>query len=158
MADPATALLFPALGGVYQALAPWGEALLRAAVGLALVPHGLRLFYGYFPGTGVNIGSFAACAQMLERSGYRPGQFWALVVFLTEFVAGPAMALGLFTRPAALAVFVLMFLSVVDHWKDGYFWNTRGVEYPAMWTIGALCFVLHGGGAISLDHLLGREF
>ena len=31
-------LIFPALGSLYQTLAPWAEALLRAVVGLALVP------------------------------------------------------------------------------------------------------------------------
>ena len=38
----ATPLIFPQLGPVYQALFPWAEALLRAVVGLTLVPHGLR--------------------------------------------------------------------------------------------------------------------
>jgi putative oxidoreductase len=152
------ALIIPELGAHYRIFEPWAEALLRAVVALALVPHGLRLFFGFFPGTGVNIGSFARFADVLDKTGYRPGKFWAVPVFLTEFVAGPAMALGLFTRPAALAVFILMFLSTVDHIKDGYFWNTRGIEYPAMWGIAALYFVFHGGGMISLDRLIGWEF
>ena len=38
----ATPLIFPQLGSLYQALAPWAEALLRVVAGLALVPHGLR--------------------------------------------------------------------------------------------------------------------
>ena len=156
MAD--TALIIPELGPLYRALAPFAEALLRAAVGLALIPHGLRLFYGFFPGTGVNIGSFGKFAEILDRTGYRPGRYWAIPVFITEFVAGPLMAAGLFTRPAAVAVTILMFLSIVDHIKDGYFWNTRGIEYPTMWTLGALYFVFHGGGAISLDRLIGWEF
>src|SRR5690349_14328615 len=113
-------LLIPELGALYRALEPWAEALLRAAVGLALVPHGLRLFFGFFPGTGVNIGSFARFAEMLDKTGYRPGRIWAVPVFLTEFVAGPLLAIGLLTRPAALAVFILMSLSTVDHIKDGY--------------------------------------
>ena len=156
MAD--TQLIIPELGSLYRALAPWAEALLRAGIGLALIPHALRLFYGYFPGTGVNIGSFAKFAEILDKTGYRPGRYWAVPVFITEFVAGPLMAVGLFTRPAAVAVTILMFLSIVDHIKDGYFWNTRGIEYPAMWTLGALYFVFHGGGAISLDRLIGWEF
>src|SRR5215210_8605109 len=110
-----TALTIPELGALYRALEPWAEALLRAAVGLALVPHGLRLFFGFFPGTGVNIGSFARFADVLDRTGYRPGKFWAVPVFLTEFAAGPLMAVGLLTRPAAAVVFILMLLSTVDH-------------------------------------------
>ena len=33
-----------------------------------------------------------------------------------------------------------------------------GFEYPAMWALGVLYFLINGGGLISLDHLLGFEF
>jgi putative oxidoreductase len=158
MPTGATPLVFPAMGAVYQVAGPAVEALLRAAVGLALVPHGLRLFYGFFPGTGVKLGGFAAFCAMLERGGYRPAKFWAVLVFLTEFVAGPMLAAGLLTRPAALAVCVLTFLSVAEHVKDGYFWNRQGIEYPGLWAIAALHFLANGGGLLSLDHWLGLEF
>ena len=42
-----TPLIFPSLAGLYQTLAPWAEALLRVVVGLALVPHGLRMAFGF---------------------------------------------------------------------------------------------------------------
>jgi len=158
MPSAATPLVFPVIGAAYQLAAPVTEALLRAAVGLALIPHGLRLFYGFFPGTGVKLGSFTAFCAMLDRGGYRPARFWAVLVFLTEFVAGPMLAVGLLTRPAALAVCVLTFLSVVEHVKDGYFWNRQGIEYPGMWALAALYFLAGGGGFLSLDHLLGFEF
>jgi hypothetical protein len=41
------------LADPFQVLAPWCEALLRAAVGLALVPHGLLASYSCVPGTGL---------------------------------------------------------------------------------------------------------
>ena len=54
-------------------------------------------------------------------------------------------------------LFALLALSAYDHAKyDGYFWNKSGIEYPAMWAAGALYFLINGGGAISLDHLLLR--
>jgi putative oxidoreductase len=97
---------------------------------------------------------------MYDRKGFRPGWFWAYCTVLTQFIAAPCVAIGLFTRPMALPLFALMALSAYDHAKyDGYFWNKMGVEYPAMWAIGALYFVVNGGGTISLDHLLlGFEF
>ncbi len=154
-----TPLIFPALGAVYAALAPYVEALLRFIVGMAMLPHGLRMCLGYFRGTGIAVSSVHNVAEMFDRKGYHPGKFWAYGVVLTQFVAGPCLALGLFTRPMALPVFVLMTLSACDHAKyDGYFWNKSGVEYPAMWAAGALFFLVHGGGTISLDHLLGFEF
>jgi putative oxidoreductase len=47
----------------------------------------------------------------------------------------------------------------IERWRVGkYFWNVLGLEYTLMWTIGALYFLVHGGGAYSLDRLLGWEF
>ena len=89
-----TPLIVPALGAVYQALYPWVEALLRVAVGFAIVPHGLRMCLGYFKGTGIAISSVEGVAQMFDRKGYRPGRLWAYGVVLTQFVAGPCVALG----------------------------------------------------------------
>ena len=154
-----TPLVVPALGALYAALAPYVEALLRFIVGMAILPHGLRMCLGYFRGTGIAVSSVHGVAEMFDRKGYRPGRFWACGVVLTQFGAGPCLALGLFTRPMALPVFVLMTLSAFDHAKyDGYFWNKSGVEYPAMWAAGALFFLVHGGGTISLDRLIGFEF
>jgi len=155
-----TPLIVPALGNVYQAIAPFVEALLRFLVGMAMVPHGLRMCLGYFKGTGIAVNNVHGVAAMFDRKGYRPGRLWAYGVVFTQFVAAPLLALGLFTRPMALPVFVLMALSAYDHAKyDGYFWNKSGIEYPAMWAAGALYFLIHGGGTISLDHLLlGFEF
>src|SRR4029450_8474211 len=93
-----TPLIFPQLGPVYQALFPWAEALLRAVVGLALVPHGLRNTFGMFPSTGVQSHNLTELAKQLDRDGYRPGKFWAPAISLTQLVAGPMLALGLFTR------------------------------------------------------------
>ena len=150
-----TPLIIPALGAVYQALAPWVEALLRFVVGMAIVPHGLRMCLGYFKGTGIAVSSVRGVAEMFDRKGYHPGRLWAYGVVVTQFVAGPCVALGLFTRPMALPLFALLVLSAYDHWKyDGYFWNKSGVEYPAMWALGALYFLVNGGGKFSLDHLL----
>ncbi len=152
-------LLVPALGAVYTALAPWTEALLRFAVGAAMVPHGLRMCFGYFRGTGGPVSTVADVAAFYDRRGYRPGWFWVSGTVLTQFIAAPCLALGLFTRPMALSLFLLLAASAYDHAKyDGYFWNKAGVEYPGMWAIGVLYFVINGGGAISLDRLLGFQF
>ena len=154
-----TPLVVPALGAVYAALSPWVEALLRFAVGIAMVPHGFRMCLGYFKGTGGPISSVPAVAAMYDRKGFRPGWFWAYGTVLTQFVAAPCVALGLFTRPMALPLFALLALSAYDHAKyDGYFWNKIGLEYPAMWAIGVLYFVIHGGGPFSLDRLIGWQF
>jgi putative oxidoreductase len=155
-----TQLIFPQLAPVYQTLFPWAEALLRAVVGLALVPHGLRNTFGLFPGTGVQAHNLTALAKQLDRDGYRPGKFWAPAISLTQLVAGPMLALGLFTRLAACPIVIFLIVSNYERWRvGGYFWNKTGLEYTLMWTVAALYFLVHGGGAISLDRLfIGREF
>jgi len=154
-----TPLIFPALGPLYQTLAPWAEALLRAAVGLALVPHGLRNTFGMFPTTGVRSHSVSELAAQLDRDGYRPGKLWAPAISLTQLIGGPLLAVGLFTRPVALVILIFLVVTNFERWRVGkYFWNQLGLEYTLMWTIAALYFLIHGGGTISLDHLIGRAF
>jgi putative oxidoreductase len=136
-------------------LSPWAEALLRAAVGLALVPHGLRNTFGLFRNTGQPAHSLSMLAEQLDRTGWRPGKLWAPLISATLLVAGPMLALGLYTRIAAVPVVIFLFVSCVERWRVGrYFWNTLGLEYTLLWAIAALYFLVHGGGEISLDRLL----
>jgi len=160
MPDPSVPLLVPALGALYQAVAPPAEALLRVVVGLALVPHGLRLTFGLFAGTGLEIGNLRMLAEQLDDTGYRPGRLWAPAIAVTELVCGPLFALGLLTRPVAAPIVIFLAVSNVERWRvGGYFWNTLGLEYTLMWTVAAFYFLVHGGGVYSLDHaLIGREF
>jgi putative oxidoreductase len=147
--------LLPSLGPFYVAITPWAEAFLRVWCGLALLPHGMRAFFGWFPNSGSRILSPAMLAAGIERSGFRPGKFWAVVVALIQFVAGPALALGLFTHLAGLLIFVFFVGAAYDHARwDGYFWNKIGMEYPALWGLVALFFACAGGGPIALDRLL----
>ena len=152
-----TPLIFPALAPLYQTLAPWAEALLRVSVGLALVPHGLRNTFGMFPKTGVRSHSISELAAQLDHDGYWPGRLWAPMISMTQLVAGPMLALGLLTRAATVPIVLFLIVTNVERWRVGkYFWNQLGLEYTLMWTIAALYFLIHGGGTISLDHLIGR--
>ena len=160
MLDSSTPLIIPELGSLYRALALWTEALLRVAVGLALVPHGLRMTFGLFPNTGLKVRNVGMLAEQLDHDGYRPGKVWAPLISLTQLVCGPLLALGLFTRVAAVPIVLFLLVSNYERWRVGkYFWNTLGLEYTLMWTVAALYFLVHGGGLYSLDHwLIGREF
>jgi putative oxidoreductase len=156
----AISLIFPQFGSVYQALFPWAEALLRVVVGLILVPHGLRSTFGMFPWTGAQSYNLTEFANELDRGGYHPGQLWARAIVLTQLMAGPMLALGLFTRLAACPIVVFLIVSNYERWRvGGFFWNKMGVEFTLLWTVAALYFLVHGSGVISVDYLLiGREF
>jgi putative oxidoreductase len=160
MPDPSTPLMFSQLEGLYQAFGPLAEALLRVSVGLALVPHGLRNTFGCFPTTGQPLRSLRMLADYMEKQGYRPGIVWAPAISMTQLICGPLLALGLFTRLAALPIVIFLAVSNIERWRVGkYFWNQLGFEYTLMWTIAALYFLVHGGGAYSFDNLIiGHEF
>jgi putative oxidoreductase len=148
--------MLASLGGAADTLAPVIEALLRVMVGVALVPHGLRVTFGFFRNTGLPQSSLQALVAQLDRDGYRPGRLWAPLISLTELVAGPLLALGLFTRIAAVPVVIFLAVSCRERWvKGGWFWNTQGLEYTLMWTIAAVYFLVKGGGVYSVDYLLG---
>jgi putative oxidoreductase len=141
--------------GLAQVLSPWVEALLRVAVGLALVPHGLRMTFGLFRNTGMPVHNLAMLADQLDRTGWRPGRLWAPLISATELIAGPLLAVGLFTRVAAVPIVIFLLVSCIERWRVGrYFWNTLGLEYTLLWAIAALYFLVHGGGELSLDRVL----
>jgi putative oxidoreductase len=158
--DPTIPLIYPQLGALYQTLAPVAEAALRVMVGLALVPHGLRMTFGFFPTTGQPLRNIGMLGDYLEKQGYRPGKLWAVAISLTQLICGPLLALGLLTRLAAVPIVLFLLVTNVERWRVGrYFWNQLGLEYTLMWTLAAIYFLIHGGGAYSLDRLLiGLEF
>jgi len=156
--DPPIPLIYPQLGALYHALAPVAEAMLRVMVGLALVPHALRNTFNCFPSTGQPLRSVRALSDYLDKQGYRPGIVWAPALSLTQFICGPLLALGLFTRLAAVPIVLFLLVSNVERWRVGrYFWNQLGLEYTLMWTLAALYFLVHGGGTYSLDGLIFRR-
>jgi putative oxidoreductase len=96
----------------------------------------------------------------LDDGGYQPAKFWAPAIVLTQLVAGPMLALGLLTRPAAVPIVIFLVVTNYERWRfGGFFWNKMGLEFSLLWTVAALYFLVRGGGVISIDHLLiGREF
>ena len=144
------------MSSLYQPLLPFADALLRAAVGLALIPHGLRNTFGFFPNTGVRAHNLTDLAKQLDETGYRPGKIWAPAISLTQLVGGPLLALGLFTRPVAAVVLIFLLVSNVERWRVGrYFWNQLGLEYTLMWTIATFYVLISGPGPYSLDRIFG---
>jgi putative oxidoreductase len=138
------------LSTLYQTLLPFADTLLRVAVGLALVPHGLRNTFG------VRALNLTDLAKQLDETGYRPGKFWAPAISATQLIGGPLLALGLFTRPVAAVVLIFLLVSNVERWRVGrYFWNQLGLEYTLMWTIATLYVLISGPGPYTLDRLFG---
>lgn len=152
---PQPRLIIPGLGSLYSGLAPLGYPLIRFFAGLILMPHGAQKLFGLFGGGGVG----GTATFFSEQLGLNPGVFWAVLVGGTEFFGGLFIAIGFMTRPAALGVFVLMMVAVfMVHLPNGFFWTQGGYEYPLLWGLVALAIVFRGGGRLSADRALGREF
>ncbi len=141
----------PSLIPLLDRLAVFGWPLVRIITGLLLIPHGAQKLFGWFGGHGL-----VATGQFFESGlGMSPGVLWAGLAGAVEVVGGLALVLGLLTRPAALAVTVLMMVALTVHIPQGFFWTEGGIEFPLMWAVLAFALFLRGGGAYSLDGKLG---
>ena len=153
MPENSPRLFIPALGPIYQRFSPCAEAALRIGLGAILIPHGCQKLFGWFGGAGLE-----RFATIFANIGYKPGLFWAVVVGLTEALGGLLLVLGLFTRPAALAVVIFMINAIYVTSAKGFFWTAGGFEYSLLLLLVALYFLIRGASCCSLDRKLGREF
>ena len=112
-----TSLVFPALGRLYRALAPFTEPLIRLCAGLSMAAHG-----------------YARSTEDLDLATN-----------------------GLFTRIAAVPLLIFLLTALDYHRQFGFYWDTKGFEYPLFWALVVLHFLVHGGGRWSADGLIGRE-
>jgi putative oxidoreductase len=142
--------------GQLESFVPLTEMLLRIGVGLLLIPHGLRMAFGFFPNTGMPTKDFRMTMADFDQWGYRPGWLWAPAVACTHLIAGPLLVLGLFTRLAAIAATIFLIVACFERWRIGrWFWNKLGMEYTLLWALAALHVLTVGGGPYSLDAALG---
>jgi putative oxidoreductase len=142
-------LIWPGLGDLYERFAPYSYSFMRFATGAVLVPHG---FYKLFLGTA------AGTAAGIAAKGWPAPLALAYLVGVIEFVVALCLAVGLFTRLAALIIWLHMtIIIVVFQWQYGYFWTNRGIEYALLWWLLCIGIFFRGGGRYSLDRMLGRE-
>jgi putative oxidoreductase len=152
--SPEPQLVFPAFAPLYDRLRGLGYPLIRFSVGAMLMPHGAQKLFGAFGGGGI-----AGTAAFFAKMGIEPATPLAVLAGLAEFAGGFLIAIGFLTRPAALAVFVLMMVAVFKvHIGNGFFAGAGGYEFALLWGMAALGLALRGGGPLSLDRRIGREF
>jgi putative oxidoreductase len=133
----------------------WAITVVRVVLGVIFFAHGAQKVLGWFGGYGLKgtTGYFTSIGLPLPI---------AYLVCFFEFLGGIGLILGLLTRPAALAVIIVMIGAIAKvHAQHGFFINWelapgRGHGYEAnlaFLAMGVACF-LAGGGALSLDRLL----
>ncbi len=142
-------LIFPGLAGLYEAGAPYAYAFMRFAAGAVLVPHGVQKVFFL---------SIDQYAKTIGGKGLPFPELLAYLTFFTELVAAICLAIGLFTRAAAVMIWIEMAVIItVFNWQYGYFWTNRGVEYALLWLLLCTAIFFRGGGRYSVDHLIGKE-
>ncbi len=118
----------------------------RLALGSAMVYHGASKLRGEGP---------SQSGQMFEELGIRPGKAWAMATGIAEAFAGVASILGVFTRPAALAVLVTQSVAVWRvHSRKGYDVMQGGMEYNLALMAIAAGLLVAGPGRVSAHELL----
>ena len=143
-------LIVPAMGGLYAGLADYTYPLVRFVAGAFLMPNGyMKLFGGGWAGT---VGYFG-------KLGLEPANLFVGLVGGVEFFGGILVALGLLTRVAAAACFIdLVMATILVHASKGFFGAPGGWQYVVIWAVLFLAFFIRGGGKLSIDRALGREF
>jgi len=162
-------LFVPALGAVYQRLSTVSTAALRVVTGGIMIPHGYEHFFGrgtlpeWFTGVapqgmprfGAGIEPFIG---FMASQGYEPAPFWAVLVTAVQFLGGIFLLLGLFTRLSAALIAIFLLVSIFQVAGEfGYWGNRGGWEMPLLWCVASVYFVVHGGGALSIDRMIGKE-
>jgi len=144
--------IIPFLAPVWAALTEPAYALLRLVAGGFLVPHGLWKLFGI-------TGSQDEMLAFFSSIGLEPAWPVMIAVGLVEVVGGVLIAIGFLTRPAALAATATTATAALYfHLQYGFYVEGGGVEFSALWAVVLLFIAMRGGGAWSLDRLIGREF
>ena len=145
-------LKFCPVGATYSALS------LRVVLGIIFIAHGGQKVVGLWGGEGLE----ATILSFQQHLGM-PAVI-AILVSFTEFVGGIALVFGVLTRPAAVGIFAVMAGAMTIHWPNGLFMNWfmvpeqgHGFEYHLLAMAMALALFFSGGGAFSIDALLGKR-
>ncbi len=147
-------LILPAVGGLYSGLDRFAGPLIRITLGALLLPHGLQKLFGWFGGRGLQ-----ANTELFGKLGYNPPWLWANLVVGTEVIGSILLIIGLWTRPAALAIAIFAFnAAIFTHGRGGFFWSSGGSEYSILLFVCALFVLIRGAGGFSVDRAIGREF
>ncbi|MEL4895517.1 DoxX family protein [Crocosphaera sp. Alani8] len=122
-------------------------AIFRLVVGLMMIHNGLDKLG--------NIESFAEA--YVSYIGLPFPIFFSYVAAFTELIGAPLVAIGLFTRPAALGLFSTMLVAMYHHILVA----GLSVAYLELSAIYAACFLfilVNGAGLFSIDALILNLF
>ena len=141
--------IIKALDPIYNVLEPLSYPLIRFVAGAMLVPHGYAKVFGGIEGT----------TKFFASVGLEPALILAWYVGLLELVGGVCVAFGFLTRfMSAQLVGLLAVATFYIHLPSGFLWVKGGFEYPLFWMVIMIAITIQGGGKLSVDNLMAKEF
>jgi putative oxidoreductase len=138
------------------AAADWGLLVARIALAWIFIYYGAGKLFGWFNGPGLH----GTALYFSQSAHLHPGGLFAVLGGLIEFGGGVALALGLFSRLAGVALFGDMVMAMITvTWATGINSRTNPPGYQLNLALGALALVvaLLGSGRFSLDALIERH-
>jgi putative oxidoreductase len=137
---------------------PTDLALVAVRVVLAwiFIYYGAAKLFGAFNGLGLH----GTALYFSNTAHLHPGGLFAVIGGVVEFGGGIAMALGLFSRLAGVALFGDMVMAMIAvTWAHGLRTNmgAPGYELNMALAVLALVVALIGAGLFSLDALIERR-
>lgn len=184
--SPKERLILPFMAPFYHQFAqPIGWLAFRVIIGGLLMVEGWPKIIAPFAQTG-----------FVEGLGLYPGWFFSPLLAVMQFGGGFLIAIGLLTRPVALANALMLAVTIWFHVTRPYgdaFLTSEGIEFlrsnlqyltdqgqarllsdggagflhqvqakaefnSTFWTAGAAIIAAFGGGKLSIDRRIGREF
>jgi putative oxidoreductase len=136
-----------------------GLAALRLGLSAVFVAHGLHKLFGFFADPGVGSGGLRSTADYFSALGLEPGLPLAILVGVTQLLAGSLVGVGFLTRWAALALLGEVAFGIWKaHIQWGFFLNwtgeagrSHGLEYSVVLAGALVCLAFAGGGEWSID-------
>jgi putative oxidoreductase len=120
---------------------PYAALLLRLALGIMFVAHGLTKLLVFTP---------AGTAKFFESVGFAGWFAWPIIAF--EIIGGVLILTGVYARAIAAVAAIELFVASTVHFGNGWaFTNPNGGwEYPVFLAVAAATLALIGDGAFAL--------
>ena len=142
---------FRKLDPTYKILEPLAYPIIRLVVGIMMIPHGYGKLF--------NDGGIERTAKFFSSISIEPSVFFAWYVGIIEFAGGICVAIGFLTRIFSVQLIGILFVATfVVHFQTGFLWIKGGYEYPLMWMLIMIAVTFRGGGPVSIDRQLPKEF
>lgn len=143
---------------LFQTDDAWSSLVLRAVLGIVMLPHGAQKLLGWFGGFG-----FAGTMGFFTEQMHIPAVL-AFLVIMAESFGSLGLIVGFLTRVAAFGIACIMVVAIaMVHWPHGFFMNWfgkqagEGFEYHLLVLGIAVVLMVAGAGKWSADQVIAKK-